>query len=70
MLDISGWDQYHYSHGSCKCWDGVPDDIMERALEMMRELREMTAGLEVSIEIWPLSEETRDFARKCLLHRE
>ena len=63
MYDISGWDGYHFSHGTCKCWDGVPDEVKQRALEMMRELRDMCAYLDVNIEVWSLSEEIKQFVR-------
>jgi hypothetical protein len=64
-FDISGWDYYNMSYGSCKCWDEVPENVKKRALEMMKELQEMSYGISVNIEIWPLSEESKKFARDC-----
>ena len=64
-FEISGWDHYHISYGSCKCWDEIPENVKKRAFEMVKELREMASGIHVSIEICPLSEESKKFARDC-----
>ena len=64
MFDISGWDEDYKSYGRCRCWEGVPDDIKERVLKMMRELRSIATGISIDIGIWPISDDTKEFIVK------
>lgn len=64
MFDISEWSDDTHSYGSCKYYEGVPDDVSKRALEIMRELRALSSDLHIKIEIWPLSESLKEFIRK------